>query len=133
MDFKRIDNTIINTNQEDTNKNIKQRINEIDDMIDIERNKIKKIDMMQQDIATLNQHLNKCIDLLSKSVKGPTTQNVFNDMYETSRSIYVNLSSTLDEVSVSSIKTINRFSKQKEELIEERKKDIGENDASSSS
>lgn len=133
MEVKKIDNTIVSTKKNETTLNMKQRINEIDNMIDEERKKIKKIDVMQQDITTLNKNLNKCIDLLSKSVKGPTTHNMFNEMYETSRSLYVNLTSTLDEVAVSSIKSINKFSKQKDELIEENKKNRGENDASGSS
>lgn len=123
MDNKKIDNEIINT---------KAKINEIDDLIDNEKLKIKEIDDMQENVREINRGLNRCIDLLAKSIKGPNTSAMFQDMYDKNKSFYINMSSSLDEESLETRININKLYQQKDDIIKEEKKNRGADNASGS-
>lgn len=101
--------------------NIKKRINEIDNLVDYEKRRIKKFDNMQEEVIALNKNLNKCIDLLSKSIEGPTKKNMLNDMYDSTKSFYMNFISTLDEEISSSRKNINKLAQEKDDIIKQNK------------
>lgn len=124
MEHKKADNTTIN---------LKQKINELNNMIEEEKKKIKKLDSMQEEITSLNKNMNKCIELLSKSIESPTKDNMLSDMYNSNKSLYRNLTSSLDEEAEVSKKIINKLSQEKDNLIKEnKKKNRGDDDASSS-
>ena len=88
MDTKRIDNNI---------KESKQKINEIDNMLNIEKKKIKTLEEMKETVYELNKNLNTCISLLSKSIKGKTADIIFNDMENANRRIYMKNNNLLEE------------------------------------
>lgn len=103
------------------NDEFKKRINEIDNQIDNEKKKIKKIDSIQEEVTALNKNLNKCIELLSISIKGEQKDKMLNDMYDKNKSFYINFSSTLDdEISITK-KKINKLTEEKENIIKENK------------
>lgn len=103
---------------------LSNQIVRIDNLVDEQKYKIKKIDELHEQIASLNKNLNICIGLLARTVNGPTTQNMFNDMYENNQSFYANMTSTLDDELLLAKKAISSLSKEKEELIKEFKKEI---------
>lgn len=113
-----------NNNME--NINLNSKIVRIDNLVDEQKYKIKKIDELQEQITSLNKNLNMCIALLARAINGPTTQNMFNDMYENNQSFYANMANTLDDELVDARKTIDSLSKEKDELIKEFKKEIKE-------
>ena len=108
------------------NLNLNSKIVRIDNLVDEQKYKMKKIDELQEQISSLNKSLNMCIALLSRAINGPTTQNMFNDMYENNQSFYANMASTLDDELVETRKFISSLSKEKEDLINEFKKEIKE-------
>ena len=55
----------------------KKKIAQIDESIDIEKNKLKKIDNIQEEFVSLNKSINRCIELLSSSIKGTKTPSLF--------------------------------------------------------
>jgi len=107
------------------NENIKdefkKKINEIDNQIDNEKKKIKKIDSIQEEVTALNKNLNKCIELLSVSIKGEKNDKMLSDMYDKNKSFYVNFSSTLDDEISATKKKISKLNETKENLIKENK------------
>ena len=116
---KKIDNRII------TNK---QRINKIDDDLEFEKARLKKMDSMQEELHALNKSLSKCIYLLSKSIKGPNTNVVFEDMNNSNHMFLENASATLEEEMADTKKNIHKLYEEKETIIQEsRKKEQKEN------
>lgn len=111
---KKIDNNI---------KTTKQIINEIDNKLSVEKKKIKKLDEMQETLYELNKNMTKCIELLSKSIKGPTTNNIFSDMENKNRIFYIKGSSVLDEETELSMKKIQNLYKEKSNEIAKSKKE----------
>lgn len=122
MDNKRIDNEIINTNK---------ILNEIDEKIDIEKNRIRQIDDMQDNVREINRGFDRVIDILSCSIKGPNTDMMFDEMRDTSRSFYIEASSSLDEEALEIRNNVNKLYQQKDDIIKEDKKNRGADNADS--
>lgn len=99
----------------------KQKINEIDYQIYEEKRKMKKINNIQENIAALSKNMSRCVDLLSKSIKGPTTKNIFDDMHDSNRIFYIQATCDLDELTEVSQKKINTLSIEKDKIIKESK------------
>lgn len=99
----------------------KKRINEIDNQIDNEKKRIRKIDNIQEEVTELNKNLNKCIELLSVSIKGEKKEKMLNDMFDKNKSFYANFSCTLDDEMSITKKKINKLNEEKENLIKENK------------
>ena len=112
MEERKVDNEITST---------KQKINEIDYKIDNEKEKIKKLDDIQESMTALNKSLNRCIELLSLSLKGPTSQNMFEDMQAQNKAIYQNVTSELDDEMDKTRSTINKLYEEKDNIIKEDK------------
>lgn len=110
MEYKKIDNEILVK---------KNQIKQIDSLIDNEKNKIKKIDSMQENIVSISKSMNRCIDLISLSVKGSKTENMLNDMRQSNKLFYMNMSTLLDDENKISNKKINKLSEKKETIIKE--------------
>ena len=112
METKRIDNEI---------KVHKQKINELDNKLSQEKAKLKKIDEMQESLYELNKNMSKCIELLSKSIVGPTTSRLFNNMEENNRMFYTKSTVILDEEASDTMKNINEIYKEKIDEIEKKR------------
>lgn len=114
METKKIDNIV---------KTQKQKINELDNKLSAEKAKLRKIDAMQDSLYELNKNMNKCIELLSKSIVGPATNRFFNDMENNNRVFYAKSSAILEEESSDTMKNINNIYKEKIAEIEKRRKE----------
>lgn len=112
MDQKIIDNDI---------KKSKDRINQIDNTLSIEKKKIKKLDEIQDTFYELNKNLNICIGLLAQSIKGKDTDIIFNDIENTNRKIYLKSKNSLDEETMKTMKKINNLYKEKNDEIKKSK------------
>ncbi len=110
MEEKRADNKVIET---------KQKINKIDDNLDSEKKKIKNLSDMQDSVNSINRNMDRCIELLSKSIKGPTTQNIFDDMHNTNRKFLINASQNIEDETTIARKNINELYKEKDRIIKE--------------
>lgn len=117
-----MDNEKINNEYTTLNK----KLLEIDTKVDDEKNKIKKIEELQEQVTSLNKNLSICIALLAKSMRGPTTQNMFNDMYNTNQSFYKNMTSSLEEENIEIQKSIGKLLDEKENAIKEYKDKLKE-------
>ena len=110
-----------NNKDEKSIKDIKRKVNEIDNRIDTEKIRIRKIAETQDHITSLRRNINWCIELLSKSMKGPTTQNRFDDMHNSNTLFYIKTASILDEESEKSRKNIVILSSEKDKIIKDSK------------
>ena len=108
-----------NTKNENIKDEFKKKVNEIDNQIDNEKNKIKKINNVHEMVTALKKNLNKCIELLSVSINGKQKNKMLNDMYDKNKSFYMNFSSSLDnKISITKNK-INKLNETKDILIKE--------------
>ena len=114
MESKKIDNEIINS---------KKRINEIDNMLNNEKNRIKNINDIQNNIYELNKNTNKCIELLSKSIKGKRTNASLDDIRNNNRTFYIKASNILENETSEIKKKIAILYREKNEEIEKNKKE----------
>lgn len=113
MENKKLDNEILST---------KSQIDRIDNQIDDEKMRLKKIDSIQEDIVSLSKSMNHCIDLLSQSIKGPHAENKYNDMRNANKKSYINIATFLDDEEELSRKKMNKLFDEKETLLKESKR-----------
>ena len=112
MNDKRVDNTFIN---------YRKAINNYEDQVDIEKQKLKKVEFMQDELISLNKNMETCIELLSKSIKGSNTTSRFEDMHNANRVFLLKSLSMLDEKKEELKKGINHLNEKKENMIEQNK------------
>ena len=105
---KKADNNILN---------YQNQINTLDNKIDNEKIIIKKIEKIQDDVVALTKSVDKCIDLLYKSIKGPTTNYEFDDMRNFNRKFLIETTNELDEETYQTQKKINKLTQEKEEIL----------------
>lgn len=107
--------------KENQKDNFKQKIAHIDNQIDTSQSKIRKINDIQEELTALNKNLNKCIELLSISIRGKKKEKILNDMAGQNQKLYANFSSSLDDEILLTRKRISNLTEEKENLIKENK------------
>ena len=73
---KKIDNRIIST---------KEKIYNVDERLDVAKKRINNLQGMQDSVNAIAKSMNRCIDLLSRSIKGPAVNNRLEDMRSTNK------------------------------------------------
>lgn len=106
-------------NRIETNK---KKINKIDNELEFEKARLKKIDNIQEELHALNKSISKCIFLLSKSIKGPNTNVIFEDMNNSNHAFIENANASLEEEIAAAKKNIHNLYEAKEEIIQENRK-----------
>ncbi len=109
---RKADNQILNYDKE---------IEKVEEQIDIEQNKIQELSDMQESVDEIVDNINKCIELLSKSIKGPTTENMFSEMYATNKNFQTNVSTNIENNQIETRKRLNELYKEKESIFEENR------------
>ena len=71
---KKIDNKTMNdkedTKSADNKIDTKTKLRLVNDRIDVERQKMKNLDELEELFVSLNKNINKCVELLGRSIKG---------------------------------------------------------------
>ena len=112
MDNKKADNIVLE---------YKQKINEVDNRLDEEKKKLKKLNQIQNDIDSLSKNINKCIDLLSKSMKGPGINNMFSNMSDSNKLMHIKASSAIENEFQETNKKIYNLYGEKDKIIKENR------------
>ena len=112
IDTRKADNRIITTEKD---------IDKFDDQIEVEKNRIQELSEMQETVDEIVDNINKCIELLSKSMKGPTTENLFSDMYNSNKSFQTSVSTNIENNQIEIRKKLNELYKEKENIFEDNK------------
>ena len=82
---------------------------------------MQELNDMQESVNEIVDNINQCIELLSKSIKGPTTENMFNDMYNTNKNFGSNVSNNIENNQLEVRKRLNELYKEKDNILEENK------------
>lgn len=103
---------------------IRKKNDTLDEKIASEKIKLEKLTDMQESVDAIVENINECIDLLSKSIKGPNTENIFNDMYATNKNFQVNVSTNIENSQADIKSRIDRMYKEKDRILE-KSREIG--------
>lgn len=103
---KKIDNKTMNdkedTKSADNKIDTKTKLRLVNDRIDVERQKMKNLDELEELFVSLNRNINKCVELLGRSIKGENIGRKLSAIEENNKvsfnkSIY-NINSDREEV-----------------------------------
>lgn len=116
-------------NQEQKNEKVadniiserKQQIYQIEDRIDSEKNKLNKISDIEDNFIALNKSLNRCIELVSSSVKSKKNTYMYEDMHISNNTLLNRVSNTLDEERDAVNKNIKNLYFEKSKIEDETK------------
>ena len=116
-------------NQEQKNEKVadniiserKQQIYQIEDRIDSEKNKLNKISDIEDNFIALNKSLNRCIELVSSSVKSKKNTYMYEDMHISNNTVLNRVSNTLDEERDAVNKNIKNLYSEKSKIEDETK------------
>lgn len=116
-------------NQEQKNEKVadniiserKQQIYQIEDRIDSEKNKLNKISDIEDNFIALNKSLNRCIELVSSSVKSKKNTYMYEDMHISNNTLLNRISNTLDEERDAVNKNIKNLYFEKSKIEDETK------------
>ena len=114
MEEKRADN-YVNTDRSELKK--------IDNQISIEKNKMKRIDNLEESFVSLNNNINKCIDLLFASIKGGNVDKKLDAIRADSSKSYRRSISDLDNERTIINNNLKNLSNERESLAEKMRKD----------
>lgn len=111
MNEKKADNIILSK---------KEKIDKIDDILEQEKKNTRKLENLQESFHALNGDILKCLELISKSIKGSNVENTLDDIRYSNNEIlnksYQNIDSELKQIK----KRVNKLYSEKEELIKEK-------------
>ena len=99
----------------------KQQIYQIEDRIDSEKNKLNKISDIEDNFIALNKSLNRCIELVSSSVKSKKNTYMYEDMRISNNTLLNRVSNTLDEERDAVNKNIKNLYSEKSKIEDEAK------------
>ena len=116
-------------NQEQKNEKVadniiserKQQIYQIEDRIDSEKSKLNKISDIEDNFIALNKSLNRCIELVSSSVKSKKNTYMYEDMHISNNTLLNRVSNTLDEERDAVNKNIKNLYSEKSKIEDETK------------
>ena len=111
MNEKKADNTILSK---------KQKINEIDDMLALEKKQAQKLENLRDNFWNLHKSMDRCVTLLSQSIKGPNIEITLSDMRDSSEKIYNKSNENINMELKRVKKRVNKLYSQKEEIIKKR-------------
>ena len=103
---KKIDNKTMNDKEDtksvDNKIDTKTKLRLVNDRIDVERQKMKNLDELEELFVSLNKNINKCVELLGRSIKGENIGRKLSAIEENNKvsfnkSIY-NINSDREEV-----------------------------------
>ena len=118
-DNKRIDNRILTS---------KEKINKIDERLDNAKRRIKNLSSMQDNVDSIAKSMNKCIDLLGKSLKGPHVSTKLSDMYNSNKLFLIYASAGIEEEKINVRRTINELYKEKDKILKEDRNEYNKNE-----
>ena len=109
MEEKKADNKILQN---------KVRIKEIDSKIDVEKDKSKQLDDLEEVVISLNKNIERCLELLGTSVKGNNFEKKLS-AYQTENKInYKKNMSDIESQKEIVRANVVRLNNEKEELLE---------------
>ena len=101
----------------------KEKINKIDDMLEEEKKKIRKLENIQENLNSLNMNMSKCLNLFSKSIKGANTESVLNYISNYNDQLLNKTDEKINSSLKETKKEINKLYLEKENVIKSREQE----------
>ena len=106
----------------------KRKLDNLDENIQKERNKLKSIDNLEETFASIHSKLMKCAVLLGQSMKSEKTNRIISEMEENNQVRYHKTLSSLDDERKNVDREIKKLNDKKEEISKELKNMYEEKD-----
>ncbi|MGM9877417.1 MAG: hypothetical protein ACI33S_02090 [Bacilli bacterium] len=106
----------------------KRKLDNLDENIQKERNKLKSIDNLEETFGSIHSKLMKCAVLLGESMKSEKTNSIISEMEESNQVIYHKTLSSLDDERINTNNEIKELNDKKEEINRELKNMYEEKD-----
>lgn len=106
----------------------KKNIDNIDDMIDQNKNRIKSLNNMEDNFQALSRSIEKCVDLLNKSIKGNNIERKLGDISDNNKISLKRVLGTIDDERQEVNKELKNLFNQKDYLEKETRNLLNEKD-----
>lgn len=106
----------------------KEKIKKIDNELEKEKNKFNDLDELEEIIISLNNNINKCIELISKSIKGNNINKRLSAIETENRISFKNNINNIDIERKEIKNNILNLNDEKDKIIENNKNDGGKKD-----
>ncbi len=122
------ENTIVDDKKEFTKKADNQisynriQINRLDNEIDSSKSKIKTLNDMEEGFVSLSKNIEKCVELLSLSMKGNNIEGKLGDISESNQMYLKRVVSTIDDEKTTTNDRIKNLYEQKDNYEKEQKR-----------
>ena len=100
----------------------KTQINRLDNEIDSNKSKIKTLNDMEEGFVSLSKNIEKCVELLSMSMKGNHIESKLSDISESNQVYLKKVVSTIDEEKTNANDKIKNLYDEKDRIEKEQRR-----------
>lgn len=104
----------------------KKELDSVDKQIDEQESLIKECNNANETFSRIRKSMDRCIDLLSRSVKGPSASKDYEEMHYVNESEYIKLTKEAENNRIEAIRKLEDLREQRQKLIERIEEDENE-------
>ena len=108
----------------------KKELDSVDKQIDEQESLIKECNNANETFSRIRKSMDRCIDLLSRSVKGPSASKDYEEMHYVNESEYSKLTKEAENNRIEAIRKLEDLREQRQKLIERIEEDENEEEKS---
>lgn len=108
----------------------KKELDSVDKQIDEQEALIKECNNANETFSRIRKSMDICIDLLSRSVKGPSASKDYEEMHYVNESEYSKLTKEAENNRIEAIRKLEDLREQRQKLIERIEEDENEEEKS---
>ena len=108
----------------------KKELDSVDKQIDEQEALIKECNNDNETFSRIRKSMDRCIDLLSRSVKGPSASKDYEEMHYVNESEYSKLTKEAENNRIEAIRKLEDLREQRQKLIERIEEDENEEEKS---
>ena len=108
----------------------KKELDSVDKQIDEQEALIKECNNANETFSRIRKSMDRCIDLLSRSVKGPSASKDYEEMHYVNESEYSKLTKEAENNRIEATRKLEDLREQRQKLIERIEEDENEEEKS---
>ena len=108
----------------------KKELDSVDKQIDEQESLIKECNNANETFSRIRKSMDRCIDLLSRSVKGPSASKDYEEMHYVNESEYIKLTKEAENNRIEATRKLEDLREQRQKLIERIEEDENEEEKS---
>ena len=108
----------------------KKELDSVDKQIDEQESLIKECNNANETFSRIRKSMDRCIDLLSRSVKGPSASKDYEEMHYVNESEYSKLTKEAENNRIEATRKLEDLREQRQKLIERIEEDENEEEKS---